>query len=95
MQKIKSIEEFKDFKKNLMYLNFLKNQKKKNRRKKKAINKIMQYNKNTNTIPFGVNKVYELKKLHNLINWYKYYIELYLEEYFYKIQTIKDNKIEL
>ena len=95
MQKIKSIEEFKDFKKNLMYLNFLKNQKRKDRRKKKAINKIMQYNKNTNTIPFGINKVYELKNLHSLINWYKYYIELYLEEYFYKIQKIKENKIEL
>ena len=90
-----NIEEFKAFQKNQMYLNFLKNQKRKNRRKKKAKAKIMQYNKNINIIPFGVSKVYELKKLHNLINWYKYYIELYLEEYFYKIQTIKDNKIEL
>lgn len=90
-----NIEEFKAFQKNQMYLNFLKNQKRKNRRKKKAINKILKYNKSNSIIPFNVDKVYELKNLHSKINWYKYYIELYLEEYFYKLKTIKENKIEL
>lgn len=84
--------EFLAIKKKQYQQNFIKNKLKKQR----LYNKQKQQQNNNNCIYFNkIDKVYKLEKLHKKINWYKYYIEKYLNEYFDTLNTIKNNKINL
>lgn len=62
---------------------------------KKENNLINNYNKKDIIYNFGIDKVYKLENLHKKINWFKYYLELYLNDLFLKYENIKNNKINL
>ena len=84
--------EFLAIKKKQYQQNFIKNRLKKQR----LYNRQKQQQNNNSCIYFNkIDKVYNLENLHKKINWYKYYLELYLTEYLNKINTIKSNKINL
>lgn len=86
------LEEFKQIKKQQMHNNFIKNKLKKQR----LYNKQKQQQNNNNCIYFNkIDKVYNLENLHKKIDWFRYYLELYFVEYLNKINTIKNNKINL
>lgn len=90
---IKNIDCFIQLKKLEYKANFEKNRKKRLKKQEKIVKK---FNKNNNYIYyFGIDKVYELENLHSKINWFKYYLELYLNDLFTKYESIKNNKIDL
>lgn len=89
---IKNINCFIDLKKLEYKTNFEKNKLKKEKKQKRFIN---DYNKKDIIYNFGIDKVYNLSILHSKINWFKYYLELYIVEYLEKINNIKNNKINL
>lgn len=64
---------------------------------KKENNLINNYNQNINDYNYftKIDKVYKLENLHKKINWFKYYLELYLNDLFLKYENIKNNKINL
>ena len=91
------LDELKKIKKQQEYFkNFQTNRERERREKRKEIrarNRTRVYNRTNNKIfPFGVDNVYLLENLHNKINWYKYYIELYIVEYFEQLRVIRENK---
>lgn len=91
------LDELKKIKKQQIYFeNMKRNEQQRKREKRKetrARNKMKEYNKRNNYIfPFGVDNVYLLENLHKKINWYKYYIELYIVEYFEQLRVIRENK---
>ena len=84
--------EFLAIKKKQYQQNFIKNKLKKQR----LYNRQKQQQNNNNCIYFNkIDKVYNLENLHKKIDWFKYYLELYIVEYLNKINTIKNNKINL
>lgn len=89
---IKNIDCFKQLKKELIIeksiINRLKQQ-------KKARKIIALQNKNNAIYFYKIDKVYNLSILHSKINWFKYYLELYLNDLFIKYENIKNNKIDL
>jgi len=64
-------------------------------KQKKTKNLINNYNKKDIIYNFGIDKVYELENLHKKINWFKYFLELYLNDLFLKYENIRNNKINL
>lgn len=93
---IKNIDLFIKLKKQqTMYNNFLENQKREKKAKIKTKHLIENQNKSNIQYNFNVSKVYQLENLHKKINWYKYYLELYLYELIQKYENIKNNKINL
>lgn len=91
---IKNIDCFIDLKKLEYKTNFEKNKLKKEKKQKRFIS---IYNQNINDYNYftKIDKVYELENLHKKINWFKYYLELYIVEYLEKLNNIKNNKINL
>lgn len=84
--------DFLAIKKKQYQQNFIKNKLKKERLYNKQI---IQQN-NNNCIYFNkIDKVYNLENLHKKIDWFRYYLELYLSEYLNTLNTIKNNKINL
>ena len=84
--------DFLVIKKKQYQQNFIKNKLKKQR----LYNRQKQQQNNNNCIYFNkIDKVYNLENLHRKINWFRYYLELYIMEYLNKINTIKNNKINL
>lgn len=88
-----NLQDFKRIKRKITkdkkFLYKLKQQKKENKL-------IKDYNKNNDkTFYFNVDYVYELENLHKRINWFKYYLELYLNDLFIKYENIQNNKINL
>lgn len=89
---INNINDFIKLKKELIIEKSIINRIKQQKKAKKIIN---LQNKN-NTIYFNkIDKVYNLVELHSKINWYKYYLELYLYELIQKYENIQNNKINL
>lgn len=95
---IKNIDTFIKIKqKQKMFYNLIKNKKETraiNKIKNKAKKIINLQNNNIKVIKF-IDYVYNLETLHNLINWYVYYIEKNINEYMEKQNNIKHNKINL
>lgn len=84
--------DFLAIKKKQMYNNFVMNKYK----KEKKYNRQIQKQNNNETVYFNkIDKVYKLENLHSKINWFKYYLELYIVEYLNTLNTIKNNKINL
>ena len=69
-----------------MYNNFLENQKREKKAKTKTKHLIENQNKSNTQYNFNVSKVYNLSILHSKINWYKYYLQLYLFELIQKYE---------
>lgn len=89
---INTINDFIKLKKELIIEKSIINRIKQQKKAKKIIN---LQNKNE-TIYFNkIDKVYKLENLHKKINWYKYYLELYLYELIEKYENIQNNKINL
>lgn len=90
---IKTTDFVKEYNKKLCFQNMLKNRQKKQRLYNKQVR---EYNKNNNKVyNFGIDKVYQLEKLHKKIDWFRYFLELYIVELLDKYKAIKDNKINL
>lgn len=89
---IKNINDFIKLKKQIdLYNNFLKNKKHKNK-----IKKLIENQNKNETIYFNkIDKVYKFENLHKKINWFRYYLELYLNDLFLKYENIQNNKINL
>lgn len=87
-----NLQDFKRIKRKITkdkkFLYKLKQQKKENRI-------VKDYNKIDIIYNFGIDKVYKLENLHKKINWFKYYLELYLNDLFIKYENIQNNKINL
>lgn len=83
----------KEFLQQIYYNNMQANR----QRKAKLYNSYVKtLNKRPETIySFGIDEVYNLSKLHSLINWYKYYIDYNLRELIHKYEVINNNKISL
>lgn len=83
----------KEFLQKIYFENMQENKK----QKQKLYNSCVKaFNKRPETIyNFGIDKVYNLSKLHSLINWYKYYVEYNLKELVHKYEVINNNKISL
>lgn len=87
-----NLKDFKKLKQKEYYQKMILNKIK----KQKKLNKfIKEYNKIDKIYNFGIDKTYNFSILHNKINWFRYYLEYYLNEYLEKQQTIKNNKIAL
>lgn len=90
---IKTTDFLREYNKKLYFQNMLRNRQKKQRLYNKQVR---EYNKNNNKVfDFGIDKVYKLENLHKKINWYKYFLELYIVELLDKHKAIKNNKINL
>lgn len=89
---IKTTEFLREYNKKLYYQNMIKNKLKKDKKEKKIVN---EFNKIDNIYNFGIDKIYNLSILHNKIDWFRYYLELYIVEFLQKHNNIKSNKINL
>lgn len=88
-------KEFKKLKKQQAYFENMQRNKKRNKRlKSREKTQVKKYNKSNNYIyNFGVDNVVSLVPLHAKIDWFKYYLTLYIVEYLRIRNTIKNNKI--
>ena len=87
---IKTTDFLREYNKKLYYQNMLKNRQKKQRLYNKQVR---ECNKNNNKVfSFGIDKVYKLENLHKKIDWFRYYLELYIVELLQKYNNIKSNK---
>lgn len=85
-----NIEFLREYKKKEYYNNMLKNKIKKDKKAKKIIN---LQNKDNTIYFYKIDKVYQLENLHKKINWFKYFLEVYIVDLLNKHKAIKDNKI--
>ena len=89
---IKNIDSFVLLKKLEYKSNFEKN---KQKRFKKQLKTVNEFNKVDVIYPFGVDKVYSLAESWKKIDWFRYYFVKNLNNLFLKYETIKNNKINL
>lgn len=89
---IKNIDSFVLLKKLEYKSNFEKN---KQKRFKKQLKTVNEFNKVDVIYPFGLDKVYSLAESWRKIDWFRYYFVKNLNNLFLKYETIKNNKINL